>query len=220
MKHLLNFLPSEKYRAKRSFLFRLIVSLLYIVPLLKASILVYEYYEIETVKLRLEAFSGLLEKKEHEFLQKNPAISSNAMFSAKNGGVASLNLQRNEERLANTAPEILSNFEKSVFERAKIFFREINSGNFSWGIFFSDLENVLPVDTSISRISVKPESDFSVSVEGKAKSVELITSLLRKLYQNKRFHESKLLRHAIFSSDSKEELWSFYFETRYFPEMK
>ncbi|MBF0409908.1 MAG: PilN domain-containing protein [Candidatus Riflebacteria bacterium] len=190
MKHLFNFLPTEKFRAKSSFLFRLIISMLYILPLLKAMIIGYEWMELSNLSRNLASFQSAIET--HDKLNR-----SSTQFPVK---------------------EVQSK-KNILIEKLKNFYRETGRTLFSWDNFFSDLEKVLPNDANILRISMKPDSALLVTIEGMAGSVKCVADFMDSLFKHERFQHPVLIRHVLQQDEKdseKRDRIRFYLEVRYY----
>jgi len=166
MRHLLNFIPTVKYRSGSSFMFKTIIALLYIVPALMTMYMAYQYLNAGRLIEILNQSSTILEKHTSEFQKK-------------------LNENRpdlDEIRQINT--------------RLLRYHNTTETLRFSWNDLYRTLETILPSGIRLTRIRILPKTVIRITLEGNARELEDVTCLLRSLYQLDRFANPRLTRHS------------------------
>ncbi|MBF0502959.1 MAG: PilN domain-containing protein [Candidatus Riflebacteria bacterium] len=172
MKHLLNIVPTIKYRGESSFMFKTVLALLYAIPTLLAIYMGMQYLDAMSLNEESIAASDRLEKKQAE-------ISKN------------LNEMRPDKA------EYQSDWDRTI-----AYYHSLRSTTFSWTALFSDLEKVLPTSVRITRIRVRPDASVRLNLQGEATRLEEVTGFLRRLFENKRFDRPRLTQHVRVDRDS------------------
>ncbi|MFZ2960339.1 MAG: PilN domain-containing protein [Candidatus Ozemobacteraceae bacterium] len=166
MKHLLNIVPTVKYRGESSFMFKTIIGLLYLLPALLALYTGLQYLEVTSLNVEMDAASDRLEKKHGEV----------------------------SKGLAEARPD-RSEIQES-WQRILSYHHALKSTTFSWTTLFGYLEQVLPAAVRITRVRVHPEASVKLNIQGEAVRLEDVTDFLRRLYEHKRFDQPRLINHA------------------------
>jgi Tfp pilus assembly protein PilN len=166
MKHLFNFSPTVKFRKGSSFLYKVILSVLYFIP---AVLLFYHgsiYLHLNQVESFLNDFSGRLENRHSEARTAIAAIRPDRQQFWQMLG-ASVGYHR-----------LLTNI------------------RFSWSTLFDRLEDIIPPGVKIARIRMKPAALVNIAIEGEAADVTQVTEFLRRLYGHPNFTQPRLARHS------------------------
>lgn len=176
MKHLFNFSPTVKYRQGSSFMFKVVLTILYGIPALMLLSTTAEYLFISGLEAQYAECGDRLEKKQAEF----------------------------NKRLGETRPDRKEIAQ--LTERSASYFQVLKAISFSWSSLFDSLEEILPGEVRISRIRIRPSTAISLIIEGEAKKLEEITEFLRRLYAHARFDQPRLNHHALSARDQKPTL--------------
>ena len=166
MKHLLNIIPTVKFRGQSSFVYRTILALLYVLPILFGIFVTLAYWDHPRAISALTDANDRLEKRHGEF----------------------------KKMLADGHPE-KEEWGKSK-EQITSFLRTMRFMQFSWARLFSHLEEVLPPEVRLTRIRVNTDEALKLTIGAQAAHLEDMTALLRALYKHERFYQPKLERQA------------------------
>lgn len=170
MRHLLNFVPTVKYRSGSSFMYKTILSLLYVVPAMMTGYMAYQYVNTGTTIDRLNAASDVLEKHTSEF----------------------------QKKLAESRPDI--DEIDQINRRLVTYHHTNQTLRFSWNDLYKTLESILPPGIRLTRVRILPRTLIKITLEGNARALEDVTALLRSLYSLDRFANPRILRHAKLAS--------------------
>lgn len=187
MKHIFNFHPTIKYRSAYDFTTTSILFLIYSIILIKISLILYVYYNHQSLIKFLE---------ENAILLETIARNSNKYKS-----------------FSNISSEEVTEKELKLYK----FYELYNYINFPWNSLFSELESILPNNLKIIKISIRPQNLTKIYIEGIAQNIEDITLLLGNLYNSKFFIKPKLIRHTKHNADSdtNNKAINFLMETSY-----
>ncbi|HOY65359.1 MAG TPA: PilN domain-containing protein [Candidatus Ozemobacteraceae bacterium] len=174
MRHLLNFVPTVKYRSGSSFMFRTIIVLLYTVPTLMTCYMGYRFFAAGHVIARLDAASTDLEK-------------ATAAF---------------QKKLAESRPD--GDELATMKTRLLTYHHTIETLKFSWNDLYKTIETILPPGIRLTRIRILPKTVLRITLEGNARSLEDVTGLLRSLYTLDQFANPRLTRHAALSNPQEQ----------------
>jgi len=167
MKHLLNFVPTVKFRQGSSFMFKTIYFLLWAIPIMISLFMTYEYYGVSDTISFLSSHAETLDKRYVEYQNK---------FA--------------ENRLDPTEIE-------GMKKRMISYCRTFQAFSFSWTPLFEILERIIPAGLKITQIRIKPESLIKLAIQGEAVDLEKVTQFLRTLHSLEQFSKPRLTRHAL-----------------------
>jgi Tfp pilus assembly protein PilN len=167
MKHLLNFVPTVTYRKGSSFMFKVIMAILYVVPLSLCFFMAYEYFVLEDLIERHTEMGDALEKRHAQF----------------------------QKVLAERRPDLEEL--NSMRGRFLSYYQAMSGLSFSWTELFATLEGILPPEVRLTRIQVRPESVVRLRIAGQAGNLGAVTELLRRLYGLEAFHAPRLSKHQV-----------------------
>ncbi len=170
MRHLLNFVPTVKYRSGSSFMYKTILSLLYVVPTMMTGYMGYQYVNTSDVIARLNAASDVLEKHTSEF----------------------------QKKLAESRPD-LDEIDQ-INRRLVTYHHTNQTLRFSWNELYKTLETILPQGVRLTRVRIVPKKLIKIALAGNARELGDVTALLKSLYALDRFANPRLLRHAKLSA--------------------
>ena len=166
MKHLFNFSPTVKYREGSSFLYKLVLSVLYCIPLMLLLFHGFSYLHLASVEEDLNEFSTQLEKRHAEARAAVVGIRPDRPAFWK------------------------------MLKSAVAYQRLLTNIRFSWSDLFDRLEEIIPAGVKIDRIRLKPANLVSIGIEGQAREVTQVTEFLRRLYDHPHFLHPRMSRHS------------------------
>ncbi|HEY9072209.1 MAG TPA: PilN domain-containing protein [Candidatus Ozemobacteraceae bacterium] len=174
MRHLLNFVPTVKYRSGSSFMYRTIIVLLYTVPALMTCYMGYQFFAAGSVIERLNTSSAVLDKATAEF----------------------------QKKLAENRPD--ADELATMKSRLLTYHHTIETLKFSWNDLYRTIEAVLPPGIRLTRIRILPKSTLRLTIEGNARTLEDVTRLLRSFYELDQFANPRLTRHAALANPQEQ----------------
>lgn len=166
MRHILNFVPTVKYRSGSSFMYKTIIALLYVVPALMTAYMAYQYVNTGRLINRLNDSSDVLEKHTLDF----------------------------QKTLSENRPDLEEI--NQINSRLVTYHHTNQTLRFSWNDLYKTLEAILPAGIRLTRIRILPRTLIRISLDGNARTLEDVTKLLRSLYSLDRFANPRLIRHA------------------------
>lgn len=172
MKHLLNFVPVTKFSGQSSFIYRTILGLLYVMPLLFASYWVLAYWGYPDLIAQLESANKQLEARHKDF-QK--VVAEN---------------HPDKEELRQSSERVVS------------LYRSMKILEFSWTPLFALVEKLIPDGMRLERIQVRPGPVLHLAISGEVLQLEQLTGFLRVLFEHDRFNNPRILRQTTVGSGS------------------
>lgn len=188
MKHFLNFPPTVKFRIGSRLMFGAVMVILYVVPICLGLFMASQFYHYEGLMETLNSYGKILEKHHDQFLEEQKK-------------------QRMDEQ------------EFSGEEaRLDTYHRTLTGFSFSWSKLFEVLEKTVPAGVRLQSISIVPDSVLHIKIVGEGQNLDMVTGLVRALYELERFSRPRLLRHALVNETSASVQFSL--SVDYLPEIE
>lgn len=172
MKHFLNLPPTVKYRKGSSFMFKITVILLYLLPISLTLLMVYRYQGNVQPAEFLATAQEDLEKATDRFQKQLLEIRPDMQMA-----------EAQEKRLLD-------------------YYRALSGFSFSWNFLLASMEKVLPEKVRITRLTLRPQSVLKIGISGEAQSLKELTEFVRALQQVESFIRPRIHRHQLVKAAS------------------
>lgn len=165
MKHTLKFSVSTLYRQDSDFLLNTIISLLYVIPLTMIGWYVWLTFNYSNMSADLKDSNEKLTTITRKFQAKTKKEAPDKDMEA---------------------------FFTDKYSRYTVL---MTACNISWAEIIEELESITPNGIRYQRISIRPDKEIKIKLEGRAIDVSMLTDFLRVLYENKSFKDPILKSH-------------------------
>jgi Tfp pilus assembly protein PilN len=165
MKHLFNIVPTVKFREGSTFMFKTIIVILYSLPLLLATYTAYECSFYNDLEHELRESITKLDKRKDQLKQ--------ALIAEK------------------PKPDALTKLQGKTIS----YFQALHAISFSWTALFENLETLLPENSRLNRIQIRPATTVQVSLSGEAQTLQGVMEFWRRLFAAPRFARPRISTH-------------------------